>query len=481
VSAAAVAPDPLRVELVAAANWVADYLERLPHGPVTRPLPEEHRRRLAAAALPETGAPLSALRAFVQNDIAPWPCGNGHPAFFAWITSPPAPVGIIAELLATAINANCGAGEHALVDLERGVVATLARLAGMAPGSGGVLASGGSAANLLCLAAARTWAIDRYGLGGRHPADYDAVHTRLVAYQSAQAHLCIGKATALMGIPSARLRAIPCGPGGGMDPAALRRAIRADLRLGLRPFVVVSTLGTTATGAIDPIDAVAEICREHDLWHHGDGAYGGLGRLVEELAPHYAGMARLDSLVVDPHKALCVPIDCAAALVTDPRRLRAAFGAQAAYLDNGAADWPWLSDYTFELTRPGGRALKLWATLHTLGRTGIVELLTRYQRLAALLRARVAEHPDLVLVPSGPHPVVCFRFRGADDAAHYELVRRLQREGRVYLASVDLDSGVALRACICNFRTDESDVEALVDEVARCGRAVCTDEEKAHA
>ncbi|HEX5811396.1 MAG TPA: pyridoxal-dependent decarboxylase [Pseudonocardia sp.] len=471
-------PELLRTELVAAAHWVADYLEALPGEPVTTPMPEQHRHRLAADTLSETGAPLASLRAFVQRDVAPYPCGNGHPRFFGWITSPPSPVGIVAELLATAINANCGAGEHALVDIERGVIATLARLAGMPAGTGGVLTSGGSMANLLCLAAARAWAVERFGLGGRDvDADHDAVHSRLTCYCSAQAHMCIGKAAKLIGLAPARLRRVPTAAGGGLDPGALSRMVRADLRAGLRPFCAVSTLGTTGTGAVDPIEAVAEVCRRHDMWHHADGAYGGLGALVAELAPHYTAMHRLDSLAVDGHKTLQVPIDCGGALATDPRRLRAAFAEHPSYLDTDpASDRPWLSELSVELTRPGGRALKLWATLHTLGRRGVVELLERHQRLAGLLRELIAAHPDLVPVPSGPHPVVCFRYRGLDDTQHRELVRRLQRDGRVFLGGVDTGSGTALRACVCNFRTTETDVAFLVDEVATVGRAVLSEE-----
>lgn len=145
------------------------------------------------------------------------------------------------------------------------------------------------------------------------------------------------------------------------------------------------------------------------MWHHGDGAYGGLGAVHPDLAAHYDGVAELDSLTVDPHKTLNVPISCGAALVTNADSLRAAFSAQASYLD-GNDDWPWLSEYILKLTRPSGRALTVWAVLHQLGKRGVIELLDYYLRHAQLLRELISEQPDLHLVTGGPWAITCFRY-----------------------------------------------------------------------
>ncbi|WP_457028292.1 pyridoxal phosphate-dependent decarboxylase family protein [Kitasatospora sp. P5_F3] len=466
----AVHPKVFRDELAAAAEWVADYLQGIAQRPVTRPVPPEHRQAMAAGSLPQDGQDLGALLEFVDRAIAPYPTGNGHPAFFAWINSPPSPAGVIAELLATAVNATCGMGEHALMDLERGVLRDLAALAGLAPTAGGVLTSGGSMANLLCLGAARTWFLRQRGATDG-PA-YDQAHARLVAYHSDQAHMSVAKAAAVIGLPPWRLRAVPTTADRCMDVDALRAMADADRAAGLLPFCVVSNLGSTASGAVDPIEAITRVCHQAGMWHHGDGAWGGLGALVPELAPSYRGVAGLDSLTVDPHKALSVPVGCGAALVTDPSRLRDAFTFRASYLE-GDQDWPWMSDYTIELTRPGTRALTLWATLRHLGRDGVVALLQRYQDLARYLRQRVLEYPELELCTSGPLPVVCFRLTTRQDAGrrapeaglHAAVAARVQARGHAYLATVSHDGETVLRACVCNHLTTTDDVDTLLREV----------------
>ncbi|MCM1973017.1 aspartate aminotransferase family protein [Streptomyces sp. G1] len=460
-------PKVFRDELVRAAEWVADYLEQLPEGPVTRPVPDAHRRLLATGSLPEHGQGLGGLLDFVETSIAPYPTGNGHPAFFAWINSPPSQPGVIAELLACAINATCGMGEHALMDLERGVVRDLAELAGLPEAAGGVLTSGGSMANLLCLATARHWFLQRQGATDG-PA-YDQAHARLVAYHSDQAHMSVAKAAAVIGLPSWRLRAVTTTDDRCMDVAALRAAVERDREAGLLPFCVVSNLGTTASGAIDTPAPITDLCRQYGMWHHADGAWGGLGAVLPELAAAYRGIADLDSLTVDPHKALSVPVGCGAALVADPESLRAAFAFRASYLD-GDQEWPWLSDYTVELTRPGTRALTLWATLRHLGRSGVTALLSHYQDLARYLRDRIQEHPGLDLCDSGPLPVVCFRLHttpedGTSSAFHAAVAGRLQQRGHAYLATVEHRGETILRACVCNHLTTTADLDTLLHEV----------------
>ncbi|WP_229898493.1 pyridoxal phosphate-dependent decarboxylase family protein [Streptomyces finlayi] len=472
-------PKKFRDELVVAADWVADYLSRIRQRPVAQPVPLEHRRALAEGGMPQEGQDLGALLEFVGQAVAPYPTGNGHPAFFAWINSPPSPAGVIAELLATAVNATCGMGEHALMDLERGVVRDLAALAGMAPATGGVLTSGGSMANLLCLGAARTWF-----LRGHEATDgpaYDQAHARLTAYHSDQAHMSVAKAAATIGLPPWRLRAVPTTAERRMDVEALKAMIDADLASGLLPFCVVSNLGSTASGAVDPIEAITQVCRSRGMWHHADGAWGGLGAMVPELAPLYRGVADLDSLTVDPHKTLSVPVGCGAALVTDPDRLREAFTYRASYLD-GDQDWPWMSDYTIELTRPGTRALTLWATLHQLGRAGVSSLLQHYQDLARYLSRRVQAHPALELCSDGPLPVVCFRLAAgtaldrpeARADLHTAVAARVQARGHAYLATVCHDGETVLRACFCNYLTTADDVDTLLEEVRAAAQHLST-------
>ncbi|MEV5525880.1 pyridoxal phosphate-dependent decarboxylase family protein [Streptomyces prunicolor] len=458
----------LRDELVAAAEWAARYLNELPQSPVARPLPAQLRSRLRAGQLPQRGGELSEVLDFVRDEIAPYPTGNGHPAFFAWVNSPPAPAGIVADLLACAVNATCGMGENALMDLERGTVRMLADLAGLPDSAGGVLTSGGSMANLLALATARTWFLTRRG--SADGPSYDRDHARLTLYYSAQAHMSVAKAAACVGLPAHRLRPVATDPHDRLDPAALRAAVTADLDAGLLPFCTVTTLGTTATGAVDPLEPVSDLCRSTGMWHHADGAWGGLGASVPALAPHYAGVDGVDSLTVDPHKTLSVPVGCGALLVPDPEHLHTAFAHQASYLTAGEPDaLPWLSHATIELTRPGTRALALWATLHHLGRDGVTGLIEHYLALTDELRERITAEPRLQLLAGGPWPVACFRltdpYGNSPDTLHTRVARRVQDNGRAYLATVAVHGRTVLRAALCNYRTTTDDLDLLIREV----------------
>ncbi|MEU2229590.1 pyridoxal phosphate-dependent decarboxylase family protein [Streptomyces vietnamensis] len=431
------------------------------------------RARLREVPLARTGAELGGVLDFVREEIAPFPTGNGHPAFFAWVNSPPAPAGLIAELLAGAVNATCGMGENALMDLERGTVRTLADLAGLPDGTGGVLTSGGSMANLLALATARTWFLTRRG-SGDGPA-YDRDHARLTLYYSAQAHMSVAKAAACIGLPAHRLRPIPTDAHDRLEPAALRAAVTADLDAGLLPFCAVTTLGSTATGAVDPLEAVTDLCRSVGMWHHADGAWGGLGAAVPALAPLYQGIGGIDSLTVDPHKTLSVPVGCGALLVRDSEHLHTAFAHRASYLTAGEPDaLPWLSHATVELTRPGTRALALWATLHHLGRDGVTTLIEHYLTLADQLRDKISTQPRLELLAGGPWPVACFRITdpaGDPDALHARVAHRVQAAGRAYLATVSVRGHTVLRACLCNYRTTTDDLDLLIREVLHAADA----------
>lgn len=473
-------PKVLRDELVAAAEWVSQYLSTLPADAVSRRMSAQRRARLREAPLPRAGAELGEVLDFVREEIAPFPTGNGHPAFFAWVNSPPAPAGIIAELLAGAINATCGMGENALMDIERGTVRTLADLTGLPDTTGGVLTSGGSMANLLALATARTWFLTRRG-SGDGPA-YDRDHARLTLYYSAQAHMSVARAAACIGLPAHRLRPIPTDDNDRLEPAALGAAVTADLDAGLLPFCTVTTLGTTATGAVDPLDAVTDLCRRTGMWHHADGAWGGLGAAVPALAPLYRGVGNIDSLTVDPHKTLSVPVGCGALLVPDPEHLHTAFAHRASYLTAGEPDaLPWLSHATIELTRPGTRALALWATLHHLGRAGVTTLIEYYLTLADQLRDKITAHPRLELVAGGPWPVACFRIAHPDgdaDDLHARVAHRVQAGGRAYLATVSVQGCTVLRACLCNYRTTTDDLDLLIREVLR---AADTDDRRPHS
>lgn len=308
-----------------AVEIATEHLGGIRRGTVFTPMPAEARQSLLDQPFPESGTAPDAILATFRDAILPYPMGNGHPRFFGWVNSPPAPMGVLAELLAAAVNPSCAGGDHAAIYLERSVVRWIMELVGFpTEESMGLLVSGGSMASLTCLAAARHWAtradgweVRTQGLRG-YPEE-------LVLYLTAEGHSSIQKSAELLGLGSASLHIVPVDDAYRMDVAALHAAIDADRAAGLRPFCVVASAGTVGTGAIDPLDAIADVCAANDLWFHVDGAYGAVGILDPAVAEQYAGLSRVDSLALDPHKWLSIPVECGCALVRDEKNLRATF------------------------------------------------------------------------------------------------------------------------------------------------------------
>jgi glutamate/tyrosine decarboxylase-like PLP-dependent enzyme len=473
-------PEAFRRLAHAAADLVADHLARMRETPVFTPMTPGERAALTEDPLPDVGVGPDALLARVGRDVFAHPMGNGHPRFFGWVNSPPAPVGIVADFLAAALGPSCAGGDHAAIYVERAAVRWLMELIGFpVEGSMGLLVSGGSMASLTCLAAARHraaladgWDVRAQGLrGGR---------TSLVLYLSEEGHSCIRKAAEVLGLGQEGVRTVPVDSDHRMDVKALRRAVALDRAAGRRPFCVVASAGTVNTGAIDPLDQIAGFCKAEGLWLHVDGAYGAIGAADPALAARYAGLARADSVALDPHKWLSVPVECGCALVRDGQLLRDTWSLVPPYLrteeGKGFGGLPWYSEYGFQQTR-AFRALKLWMTLQHMGREGVAALVNRHVSLARRLAAAVDRASDLARVAPVELSVVCFRYQprgwtedGARlDALNKALVERIQADGRVFLTGTTLRERFALRACVLHYGTTEADVDCLVDAVRETG------------
>lgn len=462
--------DDLRRAIRSAADLTVDHLAAVPEGPVWRPVPEADRSWLTGQPLPTTGRPLSELLDEVRDRVLPYPMGNGHPRFFGWVNSPPSAAGVLVAPLAAGFNPSCAGGQHAGPLLERTVVRWLAELVGYPhrPG-GGLLTSGTSMATVIALAAARQRAtagpdgtVRQDGLYGQRP---------LVVYLSSEGHSCLRKAAELLGLGSRFLHTVPVDAAFRMDPEALRRAIEADARAGLRPFLVAASAGTVNTGAVDPLEEIADLSEAHGLWFHVDGAYGALGALAEHAGSPYAGLERADSLALDPHKWLGVPVDCGCVLLRDPTAARDAFRLVPPYLRDEDADaLGWFAEYGPEQTRPF-RALRAWATLAHLGRDGVTELVRRTTRLARTLAAWVAAADDFDLLAPAVTSVVAFRHRPAagggvpTEALNRAIPAAVQRRGRAFLTGTRLADAAALRACVLHPGTTEADLSLLLAEI----------------
>ncbi|MFG2074151.1 pyridoxal phosphate-dependent decarboxylase family protein [Nonomuraea maritima] len=461
----------LRLAGAKAAEIMADHLEGIADRPVWQPVPGDELAWLTGQDLPADGRPLDALLDDARAHVLPYPMGNGHPRFFGWVNSPPNPAGVVIESLTAAFNPSCAGGDHAGPHLERTVVRWLADLVGFPhPPGGGLLTSGASMATVICLATARQqaaladgWDAREEGLAGRPP---------MVLYVTEEGHSCLHKAAQLLGIGSRNVRTVPVDAAYRMDVAALRVMVADDLAAGLRPFCVAGSAGTVNSGAVDPLDEIADVAAEFGLWFHVDGAYGALGVLADGAAPHYAGMERADSLALDPHKWLGVPVGCGCALLRDPAAARAAFSLVPSYLvDDNAGDLGWFSEYGPEQTRPF-RALKTWATLSYLGRSGITRLVNHTAWLARRLAELVEEADDFELLSPVTTSITAFRHAPdvAGEAAELDALNRaipvaVQRRGNAFLTGTRLGGRDALRACFLHPDTTEDDLRVLLDEI----------------
>jgi glutamate/tyrosine decarboxylase-like PLP-dependent enzyme len=468
-------------------DLVADGLAGVPAGPVTRgEAPAEIRAALGLGGpLPEQGADPAALLETTARDLFAHSLFNGHPRFFGYITSSPAPIGILADLLASAVNPNVGAFtlSPAATEIEVETVRWIAELIGYPGDCGGVLVSGGNMANFVGFWAARA-AVAARGGGDVRAHGVAAVAPRLRIYASGETHTWIQKAADLSGLGTDAIRWIAVDADQRMDLAALRAAIAADRAAGAQPFLVVGTAGSVSTGAIDDLPAIAAIARAEDLWFHVDGAYGGFAAAAPEAPPALRGLALADSVAVDPHKWLYAPLEAGCALVRDRAKLTAAFSYHPAYyhLENEATNFV---DYGMQNSR-GFRALKVWLALRQAGAAGYRRMIGDDIRLTRVLADAVRATPGLEMTSEGLS-IATFRLVPADLAArasepavadylnalNQALLDRLQKGGEAFVSNAVLPGGrYVLRACIVNIHTQRADVEALPAIVLANGHAL---------
>jgi glutamate/tyrosine decarboxylase-like PLP-dependent enzyme len=461
-------------------DLIAHHLTTLPDRRVFQPFdPELARQYLASAAPPEAGVPADAILDTFAAQIEPYPFGNGHPRFHGWVNSPPAVMGIFADALAAAMNPSCAGGNHAAIYVERQVIGWFKRMLGFPDAAMGLLVSGGSMAALTALAVARH---QKCGFDVRAKGLQENAR-RLTFYKSAEGHGCNQKAIEMMGVGSDNIRLIEHDAGQRMIPAKLDAAIRADKQAGNQPIAVIASAGTVNSGAIDPLDAIADICQERSVWLHVDGAYGAPAILSTKYREQLRSLARADSLALDPHKWLYVPVEAGLVLVRDAQTTRSAFSLVPPYLrtdgsPQGVGGLPWFSEYGFQQTR-GFRALKVWMALKHHGTDGYRRAIDHDIELALQLAEAVRGQSDFELFEPQGLSIVCFRFVPRDgsgdeaalNALNKALLERMQLEGKSFVSSTVMEGKFWLRACMVNPRTTEADVLALVQCSREAGRA----------
>ena len=467
--------DPSADEICSWSNsvtqFMADYLGDLRDRGVYRHMVSRAIRKRLDPALPIDGSDFDELLKFFREAIVPFSRQNAHPRMFGYVQSPGTPLGAFADLLASTLNANLTVWRSAPapVELERLTIDWIRQILGFKAEAGGLFVSGGSMANLAALAAARQTKYDSSG--------------RLRIYASTETHFSISKAAALLGIGRENVRLVAVDERFKIRVDDLLAKITADLEAGYLPFCVVANAGTVNTGAVDPLAEIREIADRFQLWMHVDGSYGAFAVLAESAKKLFAGIERADSIALDPHKWLYLPVDVGCVIYREPEIARAAFAHEAEYTriigqqaDEAFAFW----DYGPELSRRF-RALKVWMLLKGVGLDYLGEAIESNLACARHLESMVRASNDFEMVAPIELSIFCFRHVSAQlrngspqaiDAFNERLLIALQRDGSSYLSNATLGGRFALRGCVLNYRTTLRDMELLLDDLRRVARSL---------
>ncbi|HVG00931.1 MAG TPA: aminotransferase class V-fold PLP-dependent enzyme [Chloroflexia bacterium] len=480
-----ISPEEFRRLGHALVDRLASFMEGLPGMPVTPgETPSQVRSALdAVRPLPKQGTDPGALLSNATGLLLDHSLFNAHPRFFGFITAGPTPIGLLGDMLASAVNPNVGGYVLSPIatEIEAQTVRWIAEMLNYPTNCGGLLVSGGNMANFVGFLAARraraTWDVRAEGM--------NAGHGKMRVYTSAETHTWVQKAADLFGLGTEAVRWIPTDSRQRMNTQALRRQIQQDRDSGDLPIMVIGTAGSVSTGAIDPLPEIAAICREHDLWFHVDGAYGGFAAALPDVHADLRGLSEADSVAIDPHKWLYAPLEAGCALVRRREDLHATFEFHPAYYHMiDMAEDPAINYHEYGMQNSRGfRALKVWLALQHVGLEGYRRMIADDIALSKEMFRAAGEHPELEActqalsittfryVPPGVQP-------GTEDAEVYlnrlntELLDRLQAGGETFMSNAIVDGKFLLRACIVNFRTSIADVLAVPEIVVRVGRQV---------
>jgi aromatic-L-amino-acid/L-tryptophan decarboxylase len=460
--------EAFRDALAKVGEWVATYRESVGDLPVLPGVRPGQTAAALPAEPPLSGEPVERWLEDLEHIIVPAVTHWNHPGFMAYFGITGSAPGILGELVSSALNSNGMLWKTcpALTELEQVVLRWLAAALGLPTSWFGMITDTASTSTLVALAAAREAvgvAARDEGLAGKPP---------LVLYCSEEAHSSVEKAAIMLGIGRSGVRRIPSDADFRMRVDALDQAIAEDRSRRRLPFAVVATVGTTSATAVDPVPAIADLCRRHGLWLHVDAAYAGSAAIAPELRWALAGCERADSLVTNPHKWLFTPIDCSALYTSRPEVFRAALSLVPEYLRTDAAGATDLMDYSFQLGRRF-RAIKLWFVFRHFGTAGLAEAIRAHVGLATAFARRVDIHPQLERLAAAPFSVVCFRVAppGEADEARLErlnaaVLERVNASGEVFLSHTKLKGRYCLRLAVGNLGTTAHHVE-------RAFRLVC--------
>lgn len=443
--------------------------------PVWQPMPESVRQRLRTPVPLEPTAAREVYEEFKQA-ILPYPTGNTHPRFWGWVMGTGTPIGMLADMLVSGMNAHGAGYDQAAPVVERQVIEWIAQLLGLPQQTSGLLVSGASVGNLIGLAVARNV---KSGVDVRRDGLQGIADKRLVVYCSTETHSWAQRAVELLGLGNRALHRVPVGEDFGIDLVALRAAIEQDHSQGLRPICIIGNAGTVNTGAFDDLVALAEICREQGLWFHVDGAFGAWAAISQSARALVRGMELADSMGVDLHKWLYLPFEVGCALVRDPDWHQQTFAVAPAYLMAGRrgilAEPMVFADLGLDLSR-SFKALKVWMSFKVHGVNLYGRLIDQNIHQARYVAGMIEQSPDLECLAPTSLNIVCFRFcpagydEDAIDALNNEILCQLQESGIAVTSGTRIRSRFAIRVAITNHRSRRADLDLLVNSVRELGQ-----------
>ena len=447
------------------------YLRDVRDRPAWQNMPADVRAAYTAP-LPRGPTPLTDVYRQVSEQLMPYPMGNVHPRFWSWYMGSSNFTGALGDFLAAIQGSNLGGGNHAAAAMDQQVVDWCKQMLGFPASASGTLEGGGSMANIVGLTVARNVMA---GINVREEG-VAAIPKPLRFYGSEQLHSCHRKAVEALGLGNRSLRRIPTDEALRMDIDALRATIRHDRVNGFKPACIIGTAGTVNSGAIDDLNAIADLAAEEGLWFHVDGCVGALIAIAPNNRGLVAGIERADSVALDPHKLLHAPFEVGCALVRNAGAHHGAFAVTPEYLEStprGLASAVWLHEYGMQTTR-GFRALKVWMALKQHGVEKFGRLIDQNIAQAHYLAARIQTTPELELAAPTSINIVCFRYRpphwsGDLKALNTEIMLRLQEAGTAVLSDTTIHGEHCLRVAITNHRTRRDDLDLLVTEVLRFG------------
>ncbi|MEQ8218577.1 MAG: aminotransferase class V-fold PLP-dependent enzyme [Arenibacter sp.] len=461
---------------------IAGFLETIDEKPVTPGEgPQALQKILGISSLPDNGSDAKDIITNATDLLMNHSLLNGHPKFMGYITSSPAPIGMLADLLAASVNPNVGA--HILspmaTEIEKQTIQWLAEFIGVSPDYGGILVSGGNMANFTAFLAART------AKAPKNIKDDGLTSTskKLLIYCSKTTHTWVEKAAILFGHGSKSTRWIPTDASNKMDNDLLEKAIKKDLKDGHQPFMVVGTAGDVSTGVVDNLNGIASICKTYDLWFHIDGAYGIPAAIIPELKQIFQGIIEADSIALDPHKWLYSPLEAGCTLVKNPKHLTDTYSSHPEYYNFSKTDHgPALNFYEYGLQNSRGfRALKVWMALKQVGRNGYLKMIREDIGLSRLFFQLANNHKELEAVTQNLS-ITTLRYvpmnygDKSDKNEKYlntlneALLDNLQLGGQVFLSNAIVNHKYCLRGCIVNFRTSKKDIKEIIEIIVREGK-----------